>query len=373
MCSTARISAAALLFLMAGPVCAIITANNSVAETAPSGFEWAYVYAHPDGSCVAVAPNWILTAAHVADYGGDGTLEIGGTHYFLKEIIYHGTADIALIRYDKVFPGYYTIHSGNALLNADVLMVGFGNTGTVHSGMFSSYYNDSASGRGNRRWGSNKISSLETWTYEVPPSFSSTGMVMKFDAGGTEAGVGTFDSGGGTFVREGGVWKLAGINTSRRMNLLQTGFDRSFAVSVPAYADWINSVIISTNDLDGDGIPNFWEQRYGTTTGLVPDQDDDGDGFSNYQEYIADTDPTDDASFLGISGFSVTTDPTVLFTGSTARQYQVFYTTNDLASSAVTWFAAHSNLVSGTGPGSSIALTHSDPKAFYRLQVTLPQ
>ena len=48
-------------------------------------------------------------------------------------------------------------------------------------------------------------------------------------------------------------------------------------------------------DWDGDGIPNWWEARFsrgGSKTGLGAADDDDGDGMSNYGEFIAYTDPT---------------------------------------------------------------------------------
>ncbi len=364
-----------LFLLMAGSSPAIITANNTVAETDPfatNGFTWDYVFNHPDGSCVAVAPNWILTASHVADYGGSGTLIINGTNYFKKEIIYHGTADIALIRYDKTFPGYYGMHSGSSLLNSSAILVGYGFTGTVTKIIGQYYFTDSGSGRGTKRWGSNKISSIEAWAYSIPPAFSNSGFVMKFDAAGTEAGVGIYDSGGGTFVQEAGVWKLAGINTSREVNIFQTGYDRTFSVSVPAYASWISSIIISTNDFDSDGIPNYWEEQYGTISGLVASADSDGDGFSNFQEYIADTNPTNAASFFEIETFAVSTSQAVYFSGSTARQYQVFCTTNDLAGTNLAWLAAHTNLIWGSGTDSFITVTNTAVRVFYRLQAILP-
>lgn len=59
-----------------------------------------------------------------------------------------------------------------------------------------------------------------------------------------------------------------------------------------------------TQDSDGDGIPDWWMLKYfGHPTGQAYDhsraQDDaDGDGFTNYQEFLTGTDPTNRNSFF---------------------------------------------------------------------------
>ena len=60
-----------------------------------------------------------------------------------------------------------------------------------------------------------------------------------------------------------------------------------------------NSFICDTGglyyDWDGDGIPNWWEARFsrsGSKTGLKASDDDDADGQSNYNEFVAYTNPT---------------------------------------------------------------------------------
>jgi hypothetical protein len=141
---------------------------------------------------------------------------------------------------------------------------------------------------------------------------------------------------------------------------------------MPDYQSWATNVMNPTGDLDGDGIPNYWEQQYGTTTGLTVSADNDSDDFTNFEEYLADTNPTNAASFFEMSGFMASAVQTVYFTGSTARQYQVFYTTNDLAATNVVWFAAHTNKIAGTGVNSAITVTNTQEKAFYRLRVTQP-
>jgi Bacterial TSP3 repeat len=61
-------------------------------------------------------------------------------------------------------------------------------------------------------------------------------------------------------------------------------------------------------DVDGDGIPNGWEQAHGLDP-LDPDDakaDADGDGMSNWEEYMAGTNPTNAASLFTITSLALT-------------------------------------------------------------------
>ncbi len=70
--------------------------------------------------------------------------------------------------------------------------------------------------------------------------------------------------------------------------------------------DWL----LLDADNDFDGMPNDWE----TAHGLNPDNasvspiDDDRDGQTNIQEFVADTDPLDSADLLRITGFTLAPD-----------------------------------------------------------------
>lgn len=387
------------ILLVASSVQAIIVADYSIATNAPTGsfdIDWGYVYKYKNSSSVAVGTHWLLTAAHVADDTASSTVVVNGTNYYQQEIIFHaaaddpehsGRADLALVRFDKEFPGYYPLYTGSFPTSTRftdnrlaAVMIGYGRTGVV----YSTYYNELPPGNGIKRWGSQKIDGTDSLNYlivdsrETPPVTNTTynsGVKMNFILGETsyESGVGVYDSGGGTFVKDtDNIWKLAGINTTRYPTTGDTNYTGIFAVSVPAYETWATNVMNPTGDLDGDGLPNYWEEQYGTITGLVASADDDSDGFSNFQEYIADTNPTNAASFFEMSGFLASTNQTVSFTGSTGREYQVFYTTNDLADTNLVWTAAHTNLVWGAGTNSSITVTNVADKAFYRLKAILP-
>ena len=80
-------------------------------------------------------------------------------------------------------------------------------------------------------------------------------------------------------------------------------FDSTFAVIKVS-----NGFVCDTGglyyDWDGDGIPNWWEARFsrnGSKTGLDASTDDDSDGMSNYGEFVAYTNPTNNSSKFAIS------------------------------------------------------------------------
>jgi len=125
-------------------------------------------------------------------------------------------------------------------------------------------------------------------------------------------------------------------------------------------------------DDDGDGMPDEWEIQYGfDRTNLVDAAEDgDTDGFSNVQEYIADTIPTNGMSFLAVDNLTGTNPVQVAFDSSTGRVYTLQFV-HDLISGS--W----SNVTGQAGlPGNGSVLILVDSPAVtgrsYRVYVTLP-
>ncbi|MEN8254884.1 MAG: trypsin-like serine protease, partial [Verrucomicrobiota bacterium] len=260
--------------MIAANASAIVVQDYTAAETAPNGLDWSHVHNYKGSSAVAVGGSWILTAGHVADDGGSGSLSIDGYTYTQQEIVYHASGDLALVRYDMPLPGYYALYSWD-LVGIQVLLAGFGDIGAVST----SYWTMGGSGRGTKRWGSQVINRTRIHYYHAGGSVGFTqnyGFWMDFDLGNTshEAGTATGDSGSGVFYNDGGAWKLAGINTAVSGSGGQ--YDSTFAISIPYYHSWIVDTVtaIGSDDADGDGLTNEEEEALGTDP-LSGDTDND--------------------------------------------------------------------------------------------------
>jgi Tol biopolymer transport system component len=134
-------------------------------------------------------------------------------------------------------------------------------------------------------------------------------------------------------------------------------------------------VFASLLDSDGDGIPDEWMQHYfGHPTGQANDasraQDDaDGDGVTNLEEYLAGTDPTAAASFFKLQITPVSAGRTSLtWLAMPGRGYQVQYK-DDLSDPF--WQAA-AGAPSFAGNQGAFTVPVSQPNRFYRIVLTNP-
>ena len=328
----------------AGHVHGIATADNAISADDPANYgyslNWDYIYKYKNASSVAVDHYWILTASHVADDGGTGSLSIDVETYTQQEIIFHPTADLALVRYDKPFPGYYPLHDG-VIHNGKngpqrvwdtLLLTGYGRTGAVTAVTF----NNGPGGNGTKRWGTNEGVSQNTYGVDMGGTVgfrSSECFTTSFNLLDTshEAGSTQFDSGGPVFTERNGEWYLAGTTI---LIIGPNPYTGNAIVETSIYRDWIIDNI-PDYDTDMDGLPDWWETLYvGNPTSLVAGVDWDGDDFSNYEEWIADTIPNDSNSYLRVATYTNAVE--IIFDSSTNRRYQVEFRA-DLADTNETW------------------------------------
>ena len=124
-------------------------------------------------------------------------------------------------------------------------------------------------------------------------------------------------------------------------------------------------------DTDGDGIPDDWESAYfGAGTGADGAIDSDGDTMSNWQEYIAGTNPTNRLSYLKVESIGSTSDTRqvvqVEFNAVSNRTYSVLFTEN---AAGGTWSKVFDIVATSTNRTVRVLDTRPpfSPPGFYRL------
>lgn len=144
-------------------------------------------------------------------------------------------------------------------------------------------------------------------------------------------------------------------------------------------------------DSDGNGLSDLKELRYFSALGQDGAGDPDADGLvtsnefatganpttphtdadeqTDYEEWIADTDPVDAGSWFRISGFSHGSPFTVYF-DSSARRFYTLSGCTDLVAGAWSAVAGLAGIRGAGGPD-SMTDTNEPPRAFYRLEVKM--
>ena len=174
------------------------------------------------------------------------------------------------------------------------------------------------------RWGRNIVDGITN---------SSNGLLLYCDfdptTGQSECQSANRDSGGGWFIKDGGTWKLAGINRGvdtyeyAPPNPNSNGFraaiysgaglyhgpsddlitsgsayekSHSYASRVSEHEAALDAIIQSAKDtalLPPEGRLGNWATDYGVASEIDPEDDPDKDGLTNLEEYLTESDPSD--------------------------------------------------------------------------------
>ncbi|HXJ40581.1 MAG TPA: thrombospondin type 3 repeat-containing protein, partial [Bryobacteraceae bacterium] len=165
-----------------------------------------------------------------------------------------------------------------------------------------------------------------------------------------------------------------------RLRKLTSSTDMSLTNDVTGHFTTLSRTVPISQVIDsvGDGIPDSWRAQYfsnqptnnvnGTTTNnqSCATCDPDGDGFTNLQEFLAGTDPTNSTSALQI--VSITRQPNgdnlIVWTSAAGKTYQVYATTEQSGA-----YAPLGNSVPSAGATTSYTDTGvTDTAKYYKIK-----
>ena len=278
-----------------------------------------------------IAPLYFISAAHIGQAGGN-TFVFHGETFTVVAGYGDPSTDLCIWKVDHAFPTYAPLYrSRGTEIGQELRVFGCGTQrgaevigpdGTLRGWLWGGY--DLL-----ERWGRNVVSSVEqgnaAWFF-LRAAFDSPGLPG-------ESHLSDGDSGGGLFILQNGLWRLAGINYG--VDDLYTGADGSggfvaavfdargyythndnntytlitggtpqptsfYSTQISSRLDWIKSIVDPNGELPALPTENFdqWAHAYFTpgqradSTVAGPDADPDGDGVSNLLEFAFNLDPT---------------------------------------------------------------------------------
>ena len=295
---------------------------------------------------VPISPYHFITAQHIEGPQLNqipvGTpLILHGDSYATIAVHHHPSVDLSIweIDHSKPFPSYAPLSSGAADISATAVIFG---RGTLRGDAFS--VNGEQKGwkwgasSSTKRWGRNVVNGM------VTDSTYGNLLYCDFDKPGIpgECHLSTGDSGGGMFVLENGLWRLAGVNfsvdgpfreTPLGPNIFAAAYDAGglyiegpaatwnqitdtpadkpsafYSTRISSYRTWIQGITgLDPSQLASESFAD-WKHWYFTPTQISnsevsgPLADFDGDGLVTLIEFALNLDPTFNERATMISG-----------------------------------------------------------------------
>ncbi len=224
-----------------------------------------------NATCVAVSSNCVITVRHSG--GGIGTqVELGGKTYTVDETWNYGVADLRVAKlYGANLTSFVSLYENTNEIGKGIVIGGYGDgRGTLlKTGEITYGYEWDNSANTTLRLGTNKVEDSDV--NSPAGSYTSDIIIGDFD-GLNEGGATTYegipadhDSGNGWFIKDGGIWKVAGLSRAVEDHDGQSWFRNKYdpnvldpdgfdAVRISSYADWILATVPERlpGDLTGD-------------------------------------------------------------------------------------------------------------------------
>jgi len=227
--------------------------------------------------------------------------------------------------------------------------------------------------------GVGRTNRMVTYSYTIEPPVPVAGFIASPTTGGAPLETAFADTSFGAITNrlwsfgDGAIASTGATNLAHTYGIPGTNIVR-LIVSGPLGASTNAGTIIATSvDTIGDGIPNWWRALYfggnGSTTNALSSASGDptGGGMNNLDKYTADLDPTNRASLLQFLSISVvTSDVRLVWIGGT-KAWQYLECSPELTSNS--WKAIFTNT-----PPTPVTNTVIDPGAvdegslFYRIR-----
>ena len=419
---------AAALILRDGPSPAANTETAPTGDFADSGWQYQIRFGTFHGTMIS--PKHFITATHL----GAGETEV------TQPIIFNGVedrtytirpgsrvvingSDLSVFEIWETFDLYAPLYTKGDEVGEDLVIIGRGfGRGTEFAGQGWGW---GATSTRLSRWGRNTLDGVLDFNGNDLLFFAFNDLFGQDEAAGTGG-----DSGGGWFVKDGPTWKLTAVSFSVDGNysidpvpsnangfrgsfydaggvyigsaaggwnlIPTTGFsinpsDAVFARQSHTYGSRISSHVPEINTLINPALAlanstpterfTSWLNVAGVGSSTAPGEDADGDGVTNLEEYLTESDPGDgdesvralDVDFLADGSHQFTLVETLDLAGRglvTSLQ-----SSPDLASWTVVSDASETSNLQDNTEGTRtriLARTPSETEAlYYRLQITL--